>query len=75
MDSIAQALKTLVEDIGGEQRSSIEDLGGEHRSRIEVVSVQLQKPALNSHESSENVNRCDAGKRNKHNVWSPSRDK
>jgi len=36
-------------DPGGEQSSSVGDLDGEHRehrSRIEVVSIQLQKPAL-----------------------------
>ena len=38
--------RSSIQDLGGEQRSSIEDFGGEHRSRIDVVSVQLQKPAL-----------------------------
>ncbi len=36
-------------DPGGEQSLSVGDLDGEHRehrSHIEVVSIQLQKPAL-----------------------------
>ncbi len=47
----------------------------EHRSRIEVLSIQLQKPALK--EQVKNVSRPSAtdGKGDKHKVWSLSRDK
>ena len=44
----------------------------EHRSFLEVVSIQLQKPALKEQVKTE----ADAteGKGNKHNVWSLGRD-